>query len=493
MINNHSRTLFILGAISALSVMGYLIASDWLFRIGFPLDDAWIHQTYARNLALHAEWAFIPGKPSAGSTAPLWSALLAIGYWFNFGPYIWTTILGWLGLIALAVIGLRVFQALCPNRSTYAVWIGIFLCLEWHLVWAAVSGMETLFSALIILICLYLLIKGANNWYLIGFLIGLSVWVRPDGLTLVGPAVLVILLKEADWKNRFMGMLQLSLGIFIVALPYLIFNQSLSGKIWPNTFFAKQAEYSLQRNSPLLLRYIDQMRMPLIGVGALLLPGYLYFIYISLKRKTWGVISSFLWLMGYILLYAIRLPVTYQHGRYVMPAMPVYFVLSLVGMSFLVHPSTRSVVKRVVSRAWMFSTVVVLIVFWFLGARAYAWDVAIIESEMVDTALWISENTKSSDLIAAHDIGAIGYFSQREIIDLAGLISPEVIPFIRDEMKIEQFLDRKAVDYLVTFVGNEWYPELIRIREQIYITYGKFSPAMGGKNMAVFRWIIPED
>ena len=37
---------------------------------GFPLDDAWIHQVYARNLGTRGEFAFFPGEPSAGSTSP---------------------------------------------------------------------------------------------------------------------------------------------------------------------------------------------------------------------------------------------------------------------------------------------------------------------------------------------------------------------------------------------------------------------------------------
>src|SRR5512138_2254022 len=69
-----SRPL-VLGGIwlAVMVVVGvYVITSARTFRIGYPLDDAWIHQTYARNLALHGEWAFIPGRPSAGSTSPLW-------------------------------------------------------------------------------------------------------------------------------------------------------------------------------------------------------------------------------------------------------------------------------------------------------------------------------------------------------------------------------------------------------------------------------------
>ncbi|HET7144352.1 MAG TPA: hypothetical protein VFI68_10065, partial [Anaerolineales bacterium] len=71
--------LIIAGAVAVIAII-YLLTSQAAYGIGFPLDDSWIHQTYARNLALRAEWAFRPGTPSAGSTAPLWSVLLAIGF-----------------------------------------------------------------------------------------------------------------------------------------------------------------------------------------------------------------------------------------------------------------------------------------------------------------------------------------------------------------------------------------------------------------------------
>ena len=79
-----------LAILTVISVIFYLLASRYTYRIGFPLDDAWIHQTYARNLVMNGEWAFVSGKPSGGSTAPLWSALLALGYLFHFNLYVWT-------------------------------------------------------------------------------------------------------------------------------------------------------------------------------------------------------------------------------------------------------------------------------------------------------------------------------------------------------------------------------------------------------------------
>ena len=36
-------------------------------------------------------------------------------------------------------------------------------------------------------------------------------------------------------------------------------------------------------------------------------------------------------------------------------------------------------------------------------------------------------------IVAAHDIGALGYLDDHQLVDLAGLITPEVIPFMLDE------------------------------------------------------------
>ncbi|HEX6034204.1 MAG TPA: hypothetical protein VFY83_07195, partial [Anaerolineales bacterium] len=62
----------ILAVAALVAVFFYLAVSILAFGVGFPLDDSWIHLTYARNLAEHGEWSFRLGQHSAGSTAPLW-------------------------------------------------------------------------------------------------------------------------------------------------------------------------------------------------------------------------------------------------------------------------------------------------------------------------------------------------------------------------------------------------------------------------------------
>jgi hypothetical protein len=72
------------------------------------------------------------------------------------------------------------------------------------------------------------------------------------------------------------------------------------------------------------------------------------------------------------------------------------------------------------------------------------------------------------------------------VIDLAGLVNPEVIPFIRDEDKLKEYLSDKDVQYLVTFPG--WYPKLVNGLSMVYQTGGEISPKSGGENMTVYQW-----
>jgi hypothetical protein len=123
------------------------------------------------------------------------------------------------------------------------------------------------------------------------------------------------------------------------------------------------------------------------------------------------------------------------------------------------------------------------------GGLTYSEDVAIIQSEMVPAARWIAQNTPPDALIAAHDIGALGYYGERKILDLAGLISPEVIPFIRDEPRLADYLDQRGAAYLVTFPN--WYPLLTQRGPVMFVTGGVVSPRVGGENMAIYRWRNP--
>src|SRR5919108_2101526 len=210
------------------AVLFYLIVSEIIFHIGFPLDDSWIHLTYARNLAEHGEWAFRLGERSAGSTAPLWTILLSIGFLIGLAPYIWTYFLGWIVLLLIGVYAEHIARTLVPSYKSRIPWAGLFFVFAWHLTWSAVSGMETLLHGLIILAVLGGLISGSRRYLALGLLTGIGVWVRPDGVTLLGPILFVALLSEKTWHLRREAIWKTLIGFGSLVLPYVVFNLVLS-------------------------------------------------------------------------------------------------------------------------------------------------------------------------------------------------------------------------------------------------------------------------
>ena len=480
----NKKTLWQLALASVISMTVYLVASALYYRVGFPLDDSWIHLTYARNLAVFGEWAFQPGKPSAGSTAPLWTALLSIGFFLKLAPYIWTYLLGALLLWGMGLLGEMIVRRVSSSYQSRFPWVGLFLILEWHMVWSAASGMETLLHALLVTTVLGMLMNGSRRFMTLGLLTGLSVWVRPDGLTLLGPIIVHALAGKGPGKKRWRELSLSIIGFASLFVPYLLFNLVLAGTPMPNTFYAKQAEYVSWQSLPFLTRFGRLSLQFLAGPSLALLPGAIGWFIISVRRRNWGTLAGMVWFAGYLFLYVQRLPV-YQHGRYIMPAMPIFFLWGMAAVMEFVNSKNFGRYHWVFATGWNFLVGVLGIAFWLIGANTYAQDVALIESEMVVSAKWAAENVPQADVIAAHDIGALGYYDNHDLIDLAGLVSPEVVPLIRDEERLAKFLDSENAAYLIAFPG--FYPYLSEQAEPAFVT-GGFGPDFGGENMIVFHW-----
>jgi hypothetical protein len=275
-----------------------------------------------------------------------------------------------------------------------------------------------------------------------------------------------------------------AIGFASLFVPYLLFNLILAGTPMPNTYYAKQAEYAAWQARPFLSRFGELSLQFFAGPSLALLPAAIGWFIVSLRKRDWGTLVGMVWFVGYLYLYVERLPV-YQHGRYIMPAMPIFFLWGLVALADFTKSKKLGRYHWLVATLGNFFAGALCVVFWVVGGYTYAQDVALIESEMVASARWVAKNVPQKDIIAAHDIGALGYFDSHELIDLAGLISPEVIPFIRDEEKLAQFLDDRNVSYLITF--PEFYPLLSELGQPAYITNG-IGPELGGENMVVFHW-----
>jgi hypothetical protein len=478
---------------------------------GYPLDDSWIHQTYARNFAQSGRWEYVPGTSSAGSTAPLWTLLLALGYLLRLPHFLWTILLGGLCLVWIGWAGMFLWQILWPARRNRAWLAGAMLVLSWPLVWAAGSGMETLlFTALALqLMASYgnQLLSGRWRVATLGLLAGFLVLTRPDGLGLLLLVGLGVMAATGSARRRLWRLGAYLIAAMLPLIPYFAFNLRSGGNLWPNTFYAKQVEYALLWDQPLPLRFLQLLYFSLggppqglrgiSGAHLLLLPGLIAAVPEAIRQEISGRrllhTLPLLWAVGHILLYAWRLPVTYQHGRYLWPVLPVLMLYGLAGWMYLTDLTVERMrspkrFRPLWTKFAALTVAVLLLVFLLLGLQVYLQDIALINGEMVDTALWLKENTPSDSLIAAHDIGAIGYFSGRSLLDLAGLISPEVIPLLSNNAHMADYVIRSDTDFLITAPG--WpYEELVSRKgfTQVYTSGFAWTREQGLNNTTVYR------
>ena len=100
-------------------------------------------------------------------------------------------------------------------------------------------------------------------------------------------------------------------------------------------------------------------------------------------------------------------------------------------------------------------------------SRFYAYAVQSINEMQVRIGHWMKENTPTDSVLAVADIGAIAYFSEREIIDLGGLVTPEILPYRERDDGIFEFIALRKPDYVVIF--PRWFPELLSHKELILL------------------------
>lgn len=483
-------------------------------QAGYPLDDAWIHQDFARTLATTGQFAYLPGRTGAGSTSPLWVVLLLPPQWLFHGqPPVWLAV-GWTALLggaALAGLGLMaglMARELARHRGAGAgaVWLaGVIASLavvaEWHLVWAAVSGMETDLFALLVLFVFFVASRGAPPVAL-GLLIAVGVAVRPEAALaglVVGLASLWGALGglPARWTGGALARWALGwlapfgLSAAVGCVPYLAVNLAASGHLLPSTIYAKSSYYA-QGN------FAQAALTDLAGVvGTLIAASPVVLLALALSYSRWLLtwnparrekmkggtgttgaaqrgrdtmqqarggatepqgatpfslrVALWLWVAGLITAYAGRGVATIVHGRYLMPVLPALLALAAAGAAPLLLERSRMlgiVGGALLLGAGIFSA--------GRGAQIYGENVRFIDGTQVATAQWLRVHAAPGSLIATHDIGAIGYFSGHQVIDMAGLADPEIIPLLGDQPALEAYLRQHHVAYVAMY--TTWFP-----------------------------------
>ena len=123
------------------------------------------------------------------------------------------------------------------------------------------------------------------------------------------------------------------------------------------------------------------------------------------------------------------------------------------------------------------------------AASRYGWAVQNINAMQVHLGRWVDANLPKSARIAVNDIGAIAYFSRREVIDLMGLVTPEIIPYRRQgEPGVLRYLLETCPDHLIIFPA--WFPQIAsntELLEPVYRVRLERNEVAGAAEMVVYR------
>jgi hypothetical protein len=491
--------LALLALLTALVLSIYALVSH---APGFPLDDAWIHQDFARTLAQRGRFAYAPDQSGAGSTSPLWVLLLAPVQFIPSAPLwlvvLWADALGALALFGLAwATGALVEGWLADMdvrlRAAASLLAGCAVITEWHLTWAALSGMETL---LFVLLSVLLLLGVGRNWHPVrlGVIAAGLTSTRPEGAVLALLVAAALTLKTSpvpQAKRQRWKSLLLYLGLYVLWLiPLLVLNEMASGHLLPSTFYAKGAYYALgttelERLAGYALGVLQFLwSSPPVVLG---LSGAVYLLW--QKRREWRdstIWLALIWCLALIGVYAVHLPVVYQNGRYLMSVLPAFLALGIVGWLRLLR-ARRYTLLPIALLALALALGLLSI---GRGAGIYAANVRYINEYQVATALWLREHTPAGAIVATHDIGAIGYFSDRQVVDLGGLTQPEIVPLLGDQPALVAYLQQHGVGYVVMF--PDWFPPprllLLAVQKgEVYRAHDPAIAAIGGSDLVTYQ------
>lgn len=420
------------------------------------IDDAFITFRYARNIIQGVGFVYNPGEAVLGTTTPLytlWMAILALVTRSENYP-----------LLAL------VTNALADAASVYLLYhlgrrlsnsplVGWTAALLWAIspmsVTFAIGGMET--SVYILLMLATFTAHLERRVFLAAILAALALLTRPDA------ALIVMLIFISEVRTRisnpdslrsvlrglrvtFYQSLPWILVLLAVLAPWMAFATDYFGSLLPQSVFAKSIAYRLPPEAG-LVRLLQYLSVPffesdVFDAGGLVrmiiyLALYLVATLATLRREPRSL-PFFAYPLLYAAVFALANPLIFRW--YLAPPSPGYMVGILLGIYQVSNVKSLTSGLAFEIRHLIVGLVAVM----FAATSLNAWTLkpdhgpdrpapkmAYIQLELLyhQVAADLKPQVRADTVIAAGDIGALGYDTDAQILDTLGLISPQTLNY----------------------------------------------------------------
>ena len=385
---------------------------------GFTADDAFITFRYAENLAAGNGFVYNIGQQVLGISTPMFALLLAAFSWTGLKPLMAALIIS---LVSSGITATVVYHLALHLGFKRFAWAPTLLYILWPRSISAEScGMETAFFTTLVISAIYLYRTSRHTWSLV--LASLAVVTRPEGCF-----ALLIIIAAIAYKERRMSWRALLPPALVIA-PWLIFSQLYYGSILPHSIPAKLALYGRFGGDSWWnhLVYLMAWHNPFGWIlTALVLAGSVYLV----RRRHTGMLEI-VWSFGLILFFVLT--PTHLFFWYIAPIYPVYLIIAsspLISLGVL--DSLKSSWMRRVTIVGTAGLVFITLMACNRTAVSYEAQQEVLKNVHRAIGEYLGTNAGVADLVAAEDIGYIGYYSRLKILDRDGLVSPEAVEYNR--------------------------------------------------------------
>jgi hypothetical protein len=396
------------------------------------IDDAYITFRYARNLADGFGLVYNPGEWVLGTTTPLWAVILGGGYWLGLTDLPWlASVLS--GVCDAATAALLVHLGLRMGwRPSGAALVGLAWALNPMSVAFATGGMETSLFVLMALGALALAASG-RQLVLAAALAGTATLVRPEGGLLAITVVAWTFLTRRGQTPRV---------VVAAALPVALAGAAIFthyGSPLPHSVAAKQVAYQpawpfenavallVQAGLPGWSTYLLAVLPSPVGLMLAIL-GLAALVDLARRAAPWLNQRDVRWqpFAGFALLYLSFYVVVGLRGVrlfpwYLVPIEPFYLLAAAAGLARLGAMRTSLLAGALV--LWQ-----VPAINWRQPLMPAGEDLGR-EQLYLDVGQGLAASLPANAVIAAPEIGALGYASKLRVLDTVGLISPAALPY----------------------------------------------------------------
>lgn len=407
------KTAYLLLAIAAI-----IFITDIVQKLPYSPDDTFIYMQYARNISGGQGFSFNAGEPSYGVTSPFWVIIISIPNFIGINAFWFSKILDLICAVLAVVLFYRLSKILFENDSGNFLPLlaaSLFVLNIWFIRWSF-TGMETNLAVFLMLLILFLYYRKRYN--ICFFLLGLFFLIRPEGFVLF----LIILLAVIIEKYKLLKTEYKNIGLYIFlfavcTVPFLIFSRLTFGTFLANTTLGKSTLTLNISTISAQIAEIVKTLAPSSGVEVIL--SLIFMIYVIKNKNFSQFIILILWPAGVILLYILSDADIIS--RYFMVIIPVFTLLAVKVIELLKNRRTTGIILFII----------ILIISQFSFYR-YVKPHTDNFSEGVEECLipigeWFSSNTPKDTKILVNDVGAIGYYSNRYIVDAAALINRNLV------------------------------------------------------------------